>query len=66
MRQVQVQRRLVEEQELRLLRERHRHQHPLTFPSGELLRVPRSEVAGISVAQRALDGLLVFARRPEQ
>ena len=37
--QIQVQGRLVEQEQVRLLGERHRHQHPLALAAGELVRV---------------------------
>ena len=64
--EVHVQGRLVEQQQLRLLRERHGHQHPLALASGELVRQPIREVQGVGIGEGALNRALVIGGRSEQ
>ncbi len=64
--QVQVQGRLVEQQQLRLLGKRHRHQQPLALAAGELLHRAIGQLGGIGVVEGALNRGLVLGRRAEE
>lgn len=54
---VEVEGRLIEQEQLRLLGERHGDQHPLALASGQLVRVALGEVERIGIAKGALDRL---------
>ncbi len=64
--EVHVQGRLVEQEQLRLLRERHGHQHTLALAAGQLVREPIREVNGVGVGEGALNRALVIGGRSEQ
>lgn len=65
MSQVEVQGRLVEEQELRLLRQGHRHQNALALSARELVGGAARQLQGVGIAQGALDGIGVIRSGPE-
>ena len=64
--EVHVQGRLVEQEQLRLLRERHRHQDTLALAAGQFVREPIREVNGVGVGEGALNRALVIGGRSEQ
>jgi hypothetical protein len=59
MRDVEIGRGLVQEQDRRLLREGHRRPDPLALPAGELVDVAAAQFRDIGRLHRALHGLLV-------
>ena len=64
--EVEVQRRLIEEEQVRLLGEGHRHEQPLSLPSGELLGKAIGQVERIRVGERADHRLLIGLGRGEE
>ena len=62
---VEVGGRLVEDQDLRLLRDRHGDPRALSFPAREGGENPLSEMGETRHRERAVDDLTVFFRQPE-
>ena len=60
--EVEEGRRLVEQQQVGVLGQRHRDPGPLPLAAGELVEGPVAQVAGVGHLQRGLDDLLVVGR----